>query len=77
MIKNTTCRRKEITGEKQKLDRNVHAAGERIAKDKTRSTERNDGEKESDRNRHRKGLKARKETKGRQGKTSKDEIITP
>ena len=26
MITNTTCRRKEITGEKQKLDENVHAA---------------------------------------------------
>ena len=58
MIKNTTCRRKEVTGEKQKLDKNVNAAGEKkIGKEKTRSAERNEGGKESDRNRHRKCMK--------------------
>ena len=38
-----------------------------IGKDKTRSTERNKGGKESDRNRYRKGMKARKETKRKTG----------
>ena len=42
------------------------------------STERNEGGKEANRNCHRKGMKARKETKGRQGKTGKDQrTITP
>ena len=45
---------------------------------KTGSTERNEGGKEANRNCHRKGMKARKETKGRQGKTGKDQTtITP
>ena len=71
MIKNSICRRKEITEEKQKLDKNVNAAGEKkIGKDKTRSTERNEGGKESDRSRHRKGMKARKTTKGKRVKTT-------
>ena len=68
MIKNSICRRKEIPEEKQKLDKNVNAAGEKkIGKDKTRSTERNEGGKESDRNCNRKGMKARKETKRKTG----------
>ena len=49
----------------------------KIRKDKTTSRERNEGGKESGRIRYRKGIKARKETKGRQGKTGKDQTITP
>ena len=69
---------KKSQEEKQKLDQNVNVAGEKQdRKNKTRSTERNEGGKESDRNRHRKGMEARKQTKGRKGKTRKDQTITP
>jgi len=47
-------------------------------KKQTGPTERNEGGKEANRNCHRKGMKARKETKGRQGKTGRDQTtITP
>jgi len=50
----------------------------KIGKEKPGSTERNEGGKEANRNCHRKGMEARKETKGRQGKTGKDQTtITP
>ena len=39
----------------------------KIGKKQTGTTERNEGGKEANRNCHRKGMKARKETKGRQG----------
>jgi hypothetical protein len=47
-------------------------------KKQTGSAERNEGGKEANRNCHRKGKQTRKETKGRQGKTGKDQTtITP
>ena len=69
MIKNSICRRKEITEEKQKRDKNANAAGEeKIGKvERNRRQKGIEGGKESDRIHHRKGMKARKETKRKTG----------
>jgi hypothetical protein len=49
-----------------------------IGKEKPGSRERNEGGKQANRNSHRKGMKARKETKGKQGKNGRDQAtITP
>ena len=50
----------------------------KIGKKQTGTTDRNEGGKEANRNCPRKGMNTRKETKGRQGKTGKNQTtITP
>ena len=48
----------------------------KIGKKQTGTTERNEGGKEANRNCHRKGMNTRKDTKGRQGKTGKNQTTT-
>jgi hypothetical protein len=68
-----------LAGGKQKLDKmQMQQEEKQDRKKQTGPTERNEGGKEANRNCHRKGMKARKETKGKQGKTGKDQTtITP
>ena len=69
MIKNSICRRKEITEEKQKRDKNVNAAGEEKIGKVERNRRRKGIRQKPSQERHESKKGNKKKDRGKQAKT--------